>query len=63
MQLPQPSQSLSSIHILFADTQTIEGKRHGYTHSQRPANRELGDKMKKYLDLHGVQYLEEAYHV
>ena len=51
------------VNILFADTKTIEGKMHGYTLIQLPENRELGDKMKKYLDLHGVQYLEEAYHV
>lgn len=51
------------VNILFAETKTIEGKMHGYTLIQLPENRELGDKMKKYLDLHGVQYLEEAYHV
>lgn len=51
------------VNILFADTKTIEGKMHGYTLIQLPENRDLGDKMKKYLDLHGVQYLEEAYHV
>ena len=51
------------VNILFADTKTIEGNMHGYTLIQLPENRELGDKMKKYLDLHGVQYLEEAYHV
>ena len=51
------------VNILFADTKTIEGKMHGYTLIQLPENRELGDKMKKYLDLHGVQYLEETYHV
>ncbi len=50
------------VNILFADTKTIEGKMHGYTLIQLPENRDIGDKMKKYLDIHEVQYREETYH-
>ena len=51
------------VNILFADTKTIEGKMVGYTLVQLPDNEGVVAKMKKYLDMHQVHYLEEAYHV
>ena len=51
------------VNILFADTKTIEGKMVGYTLVQLPDNDAVVEKMKKYLTLHGVNYLEETYHV
>lgn len=51
------------VNILFADTKTIEGKMVGYTLVQLPDNDAVVEKMKRYLELHGVHYQEEAYHV
>ena len=51
------------VNILFADTKTIEGKMVGYTLVQLPENEAVVSKMKKYLEMHQVHYLEEAYHV
>ena len=51
------------VNILFADTKTIEGQMVGYTLVQLPDNEGVVAKMKKYLDMHQVHYLEEAYHV
>ena len=51
------------VNILFADTKTIEGKMVGYTLVQLPENEAVVAKMKKYLEMHQVHYLEEAYHV
>ena len=53
----------AAVNILFADTKTIEGKMVGYTLVQLPDNEGVVAKMKKYLDMHQVHYLEEAYHV
>ena len=35
----------------------------GYTLVQLPENEAVVSKMKKYLEMHQVHYLEEAYHV
>ncbi|NCB31343.1 MAG: ATP-binding cassette domain-containing protein [Clostridia bacterium] len=51
------------VNLLFADTKTIEGKMVGYTLVQLPDDDAVVEKMKRYLDLNGVHYLEEAYHV
>ncbi len=51
------------VNILFADTKTIDGKMVGYTLVQLPENDAVVEKMKRYLEMHGVNYQEEAYHV
>ena len=51
------------VNILFADTKTIEGKMVGYTLVQLPDNEAVVAKMKRFLDMHGVNYQEETYHV
>lgn len=51
------------VNILFADTKTIDGKMVGYTLVQLPENDAVVQKMKRYLEMHGVSYQEEVYHV